>query len=411
MKKPVLKKFIFLPALAFSLCIICSAQDDLNAIPTSVPLINVTSNARIGAMGEIATVSSSVYNDAGLIQNPALLSKNARTIGGNTSFMPWLRGLWSEPRSFRTLFSSAYLTESNMYGAINQKNAIGYRFALSHFGQVIIRDQYGMYLGEYNPIEYCHQITYSHTFKDKLSAGAGIKYIHSDLNLSSVSGSFPYQPANAAAVDLGIHYNTSFTLSEIMLLHINTGATLNNFGTKISYTDNPSSEKGFLPTCLRIAIMVNPEWRLSESVTLHAEIAYQIEKLLVPTPPILYYDDGDTIIKGRGMDVSVFTALYSSFYDAPGGFSEEMHEIMHKTGTEFRLDAGEKFYAALRAGRLMEHRTKGNRTYTTMGMGLGYAGFSLDSKYIAGPENTSLNKTWAITFGYCLNLDNHKEDQ
>jgi len=44
-------------------------------------------------------------------------------------------------------------------------------------------------------------------------------------------------------------------------------------------------------------------------------------------------------------------------------------------------------------------------------MGLGYAGFSLDSKYIAGPENTSLNKTWAITFGYCLNLDNHKEDQ
>jgi hypothetical protein len=195
-----------------------------------------------------------------------------------------------------------------------------------------------------------------------------------------------------------------------MLIHINAGATLNNFGTKIRYSSNPVSEKQFLPTCLRIAVMVNPEWRLSEKVTLNGEFAYQMEKLLVPTQPI-YNDSRDTIIKGRDPDVSVFTALYSSFYDAPGGFREEMHEIMHKIGTEFRLNASDKFYAAFRAGRLMEHKTKGYRQYTTLGMGLGFSGFSLDSKYIAGPENTGLNKTWAVTLGYCMNLDNHKEDQ
>jgi len=208
-----------------------------------------------------------------------------------------------------------------------------------------------------------------------------------------------------------MHYNTSYTLSEIMLLHINTGATLNNFGTKISYTSNPSVEKVFLPTCLRIAVMANPEWKISESLSLNLDIAYQMEKLLVPTPPIIYIENGDTIYSGRDPDVSVFTALYSSFYDAPGGFSEEMHEILHKIGTEFRLNAGDKFYAALRAGRLMEHKTKGVRQYTTLGMGLGFSGFSLDSKYIVGPEYTALNKTWAVTLGYRYFLDGRAADQ
>jgi hypothetical protein len=410
MKRPFNLKHLVSAVLAISACMVCFPQNDLNAIQTSVPMMTLTSNARIGAIGEIATVSSSFYHDAGMIQNPALLSKNARCIGGNTSFMPWLRGLWEEPRSLRSLFSSLYLTESNFYGAINKKNAIGYRFAFFHLGEIIIRDEFGNYAGAYNPYEYYHQITYSHTFNDKLSAGAGIKYIRSNLGLYSMSSSYYNHSANAVAVDLGIHYNTSYTLSEIMVLHINTGATLNNFGTKISYTSNPSSEKGFLPTCLRIAVMANPEWKLSERVTLNAEVAYQMEKLLVPTPPI-YTEGGDTIIKGRDPDVSVFTALYSSFYDAPGGFREEMHEILHKIGTEFRLNAGDKFYAALRAGRVMEHETKGNRQYTTLGMGLGFSGFSLDSKYITGPEYTAQNKTWAVTFGYSTKLGGRPADQ
>jgi hypothetical protein len=410
MKRPALQKIFFLPALAFSTCTICNAQHDLNAILTAVPMLTLTSNARIGAIGEIATVSSSFYQDAGLIQNPALLSKNTQYIGGNTSFRPLLKGLWSEPRSLKSFFSSLYLTESNIYGAINQKNALGYRFAFIHIGEAIMRDENGEVVGTCNPYEYYHQITYSHTFNDQLSAGAGIKYIRSRMGWYSISGSDYLHSENAVAVDLGIHYNTSFTLSENILLHINAGAALNNFGTKIRYTSNPVYEKAFLPTCLNIAVMANPEWKITESVSMNLDIAYQIEKLLVPTQP-LYNDTRDTILKGRDPDVSVFTALYSSFYDAPGGFSEEMHEILHKIGTEFRLNAGDKYYVAYRAGMLIEHKTKGNRQYTTLGMGLGFAGFSLDSKYIAGTENTGLNKTWAITLGYCRNLDHHKEDQ
>lgn len=71
-------------------------------------------------------------------------------------------------------------------------------------------------------------------------------------------------------------------------------------------------------------------------------------------------------------DISIFQALYRSFYNAPGGFKEELHEIRHKIGSEIRLNYDDIFYTALRLGRSMEHATKGSRTYTTMGYGVGY---------------------------------------
>ena len=64
-------------------------SDYRNPINTAIPFLNIPTNARIGGFGEIATVSSPFYPDAGLYQNPALLSNNARYAGGNFSINPW----------------------------------------------------------------------------------------------------------------------------------------------------------------------------------------------------------------------------------------------------------------------------------------------------------------------------------
>jgi hypothetical protein len=56
-----------------------------------------------------------------------------------------------------------------------------------------------------------------------------------------------------------------------------------------------------------------------------------IHKLMVPTPPLL----GDSIGMVEYRNKSVVSSWFTSFADAPGGFSEELKEFQFSVGTEF----------------------------------------------------------------------------
>jgi hypothetical protein len=58
------------------------------------------------------------------------------------------------------------------------------------------------------------------------------------------------------------------------------------------------------------------------------------------------YDEESNIIDGKDPNVSVPVAIFQSFYDAPGGFSEEMQEFTQSFGHEYWYN--QQF--ALRAG-------------------------------------------------------------
>ncbi len=76
--------------------------------------------------------------------------------------------------------------------------------------------------------------------------------------------------------------------------------------------------------------------------------------------------------------------MIQSFYDAPGGFKEEMQEINPAVGIEY-------WYAKQFAGRLgyfYENRNKGNRQYLTLGVGVRYNVLGLDIAYLV-PTNTA----------------------
>jgi hypothetical protein len=82
--------------------------------------------------------------------------------------------------------------------------------------------------------------------------------------------------------------------------------------------------------------------------------------------------------------------MLQSFYDAPGGFQEELREISVAAGIEY-LYAGQ---FAVRAGYFDEHSTKGNRKYFTIGAGIKYNVFNLDFAYLvprAGQTNPLAN--------------------
>ncbi|MFC2104589.1 PorV/PorQ family protein [Bacteroidota bacterium] len=103
---------------------------------------------------------------------------------------------------------------------------------------------------------------------------------------------------------------------------------------------------------------------------------------------------GDTI--GYDPDVSVPEGMIQSFYDAPGGWEEELNEIKYSVGIEY-------WYAnqfAVRAGYFHEHHNKGNRKYFTLGAGLKLNVFTIDFSYLVPvKQNNPLANTMRFTIG------------
>ncbi len=94
------------------------------------------------------------------------------------------------------------------------------------------------------------------------------------------------------------------------------GMNFSNLGTKISYTEG--SDKQFIPANFRIGARYSLD--LDEYNSLTASI--DLNKLLVPTPPIDYVDsvdaDGNPVIQyGMKAPASIPMSWIQSFYDAP----------------------------------------------------------------------------------------------
>ena len=107
------------------------------------------------------------------------------------------------------------------------------------------------------------------------------------------------------------------------------GMNISNIGAKVSYTE--TIDKDFIPTNLRLGSSLSTE--LDDYNSLAFE--FNINKLLVPTPPI-YNDDGD-IISGQDPNVSVISGIFQSFSDAPIG-DREIRELIYSTGLEYWYD-------------------------------------------------------------------------
>ena len=84
---------------------------------------------------------------------------------------------------------------------------------------------------------------------------------------------------------------------------------------------------------------------------------------------------------------SVVSSWFTSFSDAPDGFSEELKEFQISVGTEYWYN--NQF--ALRAGYFHENELKGNRRYFTAGAGLRYNVFGLNFSYLV-PTGSGVNQ-------------------
>jgi hypothetical protein len=363
---------LVLPAFALAQTTQNPNGSGVNAIPTAVPFLNISPDSRSGAMGDAGVAISPDVNAN--YWNPAKLAFLEDNDNIALSYSPWLRHLVPD-------VNLAYLSYAHK---IDDRNTFGASLRYFNLGSIQLIDANQNDQGVYKPSEFSIDGSFARKFGENLSLGLTVRYIYSNFSSGAyVSGSGQQSKAgNALSAGVSLYYKKPYGSGSQFAF----GANISNIGNKISYSDSGPSY--FLPANLKLGVANT--WAIDELSKF--TVAFDINKLLVPTPPLR--DNNGNIIKGSNDDVSVPAGIFQSFGDAPGGFSEELKELSFSPGVEYSYNN----LLAIRAGYFYENPAKGGRHYVTTGFGIKYQLFQFDFAYlIAAQQNSPLANTLRFT--------------
>lgn len=375
-------------ALLISLIIMGSSklysQDssgELNAIQTVVPFLTIAPDSRAGGIGDAGVaMSPDVFS---MHWNPAKFAFIDGKGGIGLAYSPWLR----------TLVPDINIALLSGYTRIDKKQVVSSSLLYSSLGDVPFTDEFGNLERTFTPNEFSFDLGYSRLFANNFAGGIAFRFIYSNLTGGSYSGGVATKPGISFAADISGYYNKDISIGDKKGI-VAAGVNFSNIGNKMSYSDSQTSD--FIPMNLRIGGSLTVDLDSYNKIT----VSLDLNKLLVPTPPIYSSSNPDSIIAGKDPNVSVPAAIFQSFYDAPGGFKEEMHEIMYATGVEYWYNN----LFAVRGGYFHEHETKGNRKYFTAGAGIRLSSFTLDFSYLMPlVQNHPLARTLRFSLAFDIN--------
>lgn len=256
------------------------------------------------------------------------------------------------------LFAIAYQFSPTKGDNENEKSSrVNVGITYFQHGMVELRTYTGSQNGTINPFDLNLHASYSRKLTEKLSLGAGFKYLSSRYYIGDIkdpNSNLIIRGLSSFNADMGVFYKTDFEHHKRW--HKTFGLSIHNIGAKLNYGDN--SSPNFQPTLFRVG--GNFERNVGsideEDNDSRFGVSLEFTKLLVPTPQ-------------TGKDLSNVTgigAIFSSWGDAPNGLSEELSEIMTSLGVSYV----HKKNLALRAGLFYDPASKGNRTILTLGLGI-----------------------------------------
>lgn len=355
-------------------------SDELNAIRSAVPFLTIAPDSKSGALGDAGVASKPDVNSQHW--NAAKYAFVEDNAGLGLSYTPWLRSL--QVTDLNLLYLSGFRR-------IDERMALSGAVRYFNLGEIAEINDQGEVTGQkIRPNEFAIDLGYSMLFSEYISGGLVFRYIRSDIaNGTSglgAGGGAKYEPGNSFAADISTYYQKPVMISSYDG-EMAFGLNISNIGNQMSYAQDNESQ--FIPTNLRLG------GRLSMDLDEYNSIGFMLDvnKLLVPTDRSKIDSTFDT------QNIGVIEGALKSFSDAPGGASEEFHEIMWSVGAEY-------YYMkqfAIRAGYFHEHETKGNRKYFTVGLGLAYNVFSLDFSYLfpaTGGRSNPLANTMRFTLGF-----------
>ena len=362
----------------------------MNTITTAVPFLTIAPDSRAGAMGDIGCATSADANSQSY--NPAKYVFNKNKFGLSVSYSPWLKNLVSD---VHLLYLAGYLRITDM-------DAIGASLRYFSLGEIQFTTD-GVDFVSQNPNEFAIDFTYSRKLIDQLSLAITPRFIFSDLTAGQFVEGEETKPGLAGAADVSLFYEQDFDAKGLNNSTLRAGFCVSNMGNKMSYSSG-TLRRDFLPTNLKLGLGYEMDFDGYNKLTVNGEI----NKLLVPTNPIydtnslgeiIYNEVGDPVIAaGKNPEVPVLMGMIQSFYDAPGGFREEMREIIWSLGVEYAYR--DLFF--VRLGYFHESQYKGNRQFLSVGAGVKYSIFGIDVSYLVA---TKQYHPLANTLRFSLSLD------
>lgn len=345
------------------------AEDvQLNTITTAVPFLQITPDSRSGALGDAGVALSPDANS--IHSNPSKLAFIEEDMGLSLSYSPWLRNLVPDIN----------LSYVSFFKRIDKRSAIGASLRYFSLGKITFTNDAGQAVGDFNPNEFALDFTYASKLSDYFSIGVTGRFINSNLT----QGQSETNPGRAVSADVSAYYESDrFRLGDYNAV-VRAGANISNIGSKIAYTE--TSDADFIPINLRLGSGITLDLDDYNQLT----FLFDVNKLLVPTPPIYQTDENGQIARdsegnpiiafGDDPNRGIASGMFGSFNDAPGGSKEELREINYSVGLEYWYD--KQF--AVRMGYFYEHPTKGNRQFFTAGLGLRLNVIGIDLAYLVG---------------------------
>ena len=339
-------------------------------VTTTVPFLLISPDARAGGMADVGVA---VTPDANSIYwNPSKLAFAPNDMSFSVGYTPWL----SE------LVPDISLTNVSGYKRLDDKSAIGLSFRYFDLGDITFTNAKNQYLNTFRPDEFAFDACYSRKLSEHFSLGLTGSFIYSNLSGgTTLSNGEVTRPAVDIAAGISAYYTKKINIGS-RTADWAFGVNIANIGPKITYTN--AVERDFIPTNLKIGGYFNLHINDNNEIGM----ALDLNKLLVPTPPVyevnshdslVYNPDGSPkIVAGRNPKVSVIQGMIQSFYDAPGGFRQEMTLIDPSIAFEYWHCHK---YAA-RIGFFYEDPNEGDRQYITIGVGIKFKWINIDLSYL-----------------------------
>jgi len=341
-------------------------------ITTAVPFLLISGDARASGLGDQGVATPvDVYSQQ---WNPAKYVFAEKQQGVGLSYVPYLR----------ELVPDINLAVLSYYNRFNERSAVSASLRYFNQGEIELRDTPDQEPLIEKPTELGLDVSYALRLGEEISMAVTGRYIRSDLRIQGVDGDA------SAASSFGVDISAFYQSEEIAYSDFNGrwrgGVNISNIGPKLKYDD--AGSENFIPTNFKAGVGFDFILDASNTIGAYAEF----NKLLVPTPirPTYRDIDGDGEFSDSEIteaefeaneeynDIDSFGAIFSSWGDAPDGFSEELKEITWSLGAEYWYE--DSF--AFRVGYFNESEEKGFRKFLSLGAGFKYSITQIDVSYL-----------------------------
>ncbi|RCS27680.1 hypothetical protein DUT90_06125 [Polaribacter sp. WD7] len=338
-------------------------------ITTAAPFLLIAPDARSGGMGDIGVATSA--DGFSLFHNPSKIAFSDREVKAGITYSPWLRNLTDD----------IFIGSASYMKRFSENAAWGAEFRYFSLGQIDLTDNNGNPNGSINPNEFVVTGVYSLKLSETFSMGVGLKYLRSNLSFNGTAGN-TLQPINSFAVDVSGYYQSFEENYGNFNGRYRIGFNITNIGPKVSYTPG---QEDFIPTNLKLG--GGFDFILDDYNTISTTLEFT--KLLVPTPQP----------DGSDQEIGWVEGIFTSFGDAPGGFSEELQEFTYALGAEYLYNNA----FAIRAGYFNENPNKGNRQFFTLGGGFKTNALNIDLSYLI--NSSDVNNPLENSLRFSLSFD------